>query len=113
MAIESTIMDVTQNVVRNQAVDSVVAQGPNSIVAQTVAKLPNHDLSQTVILTIGHTVTVPINNEEKPEKFNNLNFNTWQQKMLFYLTTLNLTSFSLRLLQNSMRVTISSSNQCT
>ena len=27
---------------------------------------------------------------EKPEKFNGLNFKWWQQKMLFYLTTLNL-----------------------
>ena len=31
--------------------------------------------------------------EEKPEKFNGLNFKMWQQKMLFYLTTLNLARF--------------------
>ena len=30
---------------------------------------------------------------EKPEKFNGLNFKPWQQKMLFYLTTLNLARF--------------------
>ena len=30
---------------------------------------------------------------EKLEKFNGLNFKRWQHKMLFYLTTLNLTSF--------------------
>ncbi|KAK9080133.1 hypothetical protein SSX86_001808 [Deinandra increscens subsp. villosa] len=30
---------------------------------------------------------------EKPEKFNGLNFKRWQQKMLFYLTTLNLARF--------------------
>ncbi|PKI41844.1 hypothetical protein CRG98_037768 [Punica granatum] len=36
---------------------------------------------------------VPVNHVEKPEKFNGLNFKRWQQKMLFYLTTLNLTRF--------------------
>ncbi|KAL6312007.1 hypothetical protein AAG906_017660 [Vitis piasezkii] len=30
---------------------------------------------------------------EKPEKFSGLNFKRWQQKMLFYLTTLNLARF--------------------
>jgi hypothetical protein len=30
---------------------------------------------------------------EKPVKSNGLNFKTWQQKMLFYFTTLNLTKF--------------------
>ena len=29
----------------------------------------------------------------KPEKFNGLNFKRWQQKMIFYLTTLNLARF--------------------
>ena len=38
-------------------------------------------------------VTVPVNRAEKPEKFNGLNFKRWQQKMLFYLTTLNLAMF--------------------
>ena len=30
---------------------------------------------------------------EKPKKFNGLNFKRWQQKMIFYLTTLNLARF--------------------
>ena len=30
---------------------------------------------------------------EKPEKFNGTYFKRWQQKMLFYLTTLNLAHF--------------------
>ena len=30
---------------------------------------------------------------EKPEKFNGIDFKRWQQKMLFYLTTLNLAHF--------------------
>ncbi|CAH9125353.1 unnamed protein product [Cuscuta epithymum] len=38
-------------------------------------------------------VTVPSNSVEKPEKFNGLNFKRWQQKMLFYLTTLGLARF--------------------
>ena len=38
-------------------------------------------------------VTVPVNHNEKPDKFTGLNFKTWQQKMLFYLTTLNLARF--------------------
>ncbi|PKI61871.1 hypothetical protein CRG98_017769 [Punica granatum] len=36
---------------------------------------------------------VPVNHVEKHEKFNGLNFKRWQQKMLFYLTTLNLARF--------------------
>ena len=30
---------------------------------------------------------------EKPEKFSSVDFKRWQQKMLFYLTTLNLARF--------------------
>ena len=33
------------------------------------------------------------NHGEKPEKFNGTDFKRWQQKMLFYLTTLNLARF--------------------
>ncbi|GKD97220.1 hypothetical protein Tco_1381117, partial [Tanacetum coccineum] len=33
------------------------------------------------------------NHAEKPGKFNGQNFKRWQQKMLFYLTTLNLAGF--------------------
>ena len=35
----------------------------------------------------------PVHHDEKPEKFNGLNFKRLQQKMLFYLTTLNLVRF--------------------
>ena len=34
-----------------------------------------------------------MSHEEKPEKFNGTEFKRWQQKMLFYLTTLNLARF--------------------
>ncbi|GKB12586.1 hypothetical protein Tco_0846509 [Tanacetum coccineum] len=33
------------------------------------------------------------NHAEKPKKFNGQNFKRWQQKMFFYLTTLNLARF--------------------
>ncbi|XXG54031.1 hypothetical protein AAC387_Pa03g2009 [Persea americana] len=36
---------------------------------------------------------VIVNNGEKPEKFNGTEFKRWQQKILFYLTTLNLARF--------------------
>ncbi|PKI43711.1 hypothetical protein CRG98_035910 [Punica granatum] len=51
--------------------------------------LPNHLVSQNVVAPS----MVPVNHVEKPEKFNGLNFKRWQQKMLFYLTTLNLARF--------------------
>ncbi|XXG67135.1 hypothetical protein AAC387_Pa06g0549 [Persea americana] len=38
-------------------------------------------------------VPVMVNDGEKPEKFNGIEFKRWQQKMLFYLTTLNLARF--------------------
>ena len=34
-----------------------------------------------------------VSHGEKPEKFNGTEFKRWQQKMLFYLTTLNLARF--------------------
>ena len=34
-----------------------------------------------------------VSHGEKPKKFNGIEFKRWQQKMLFYLTTLNLTHF--------------------
>ena len=43
--------------------------------------------------TLSPVVTVPINHGEKPEKFSGTDFKIWQQKMLFYLTTLNLARF--------------------
>ncbi|PKI73693.1 hypothetical protein CRG98_005934 [Punica granatum] len=51
--------------------------------------LPNHLVSQNVAAPL----MVPVNHVEKPQKFNGLNFKRRQQKMLFYLTTLNLASF--------------------
>ena len=60
--------------------------------------------SDTMVLTASAKVATPtvtqapvmpifVSPGEKPEKFSGLNFKRWQQKMLFYLTTLNLARF--------------------
>ncbi|KAL2542588.1 Uncharacterized protein Adt_03566 [Abeliophyllum distichum] len=58
---------------------------------QTMVQMPSFAVTQTMAPT-GH-VNVPVNHGEKLEMFNGLNFKWWQQKMLFYLTTLNLARF--------------------
>ena len=45
------------------------------------------------VSTLPIVVPISISLEEKPEKFGGLNFKKWQQKMLFYLITLNLVRF--------------------
>ncbi|PKI50936.1 hypothetical protein CRG98_028666 [Punica granatum] len=50
---------------------------------------------------------VPLNHVEKPEKFNGLNFKRWQQKMLFYLTILNLARF---LIENAPTLSVGESD---
>ncbi|KAL2512132.1 Uncharacterized protein Adt_17732 [Abeliophyllum distichum] len=77
--------------VHNPQEATTVAQVPSFAATQTVAQVPSFAATQTVAPT-GH-VTVPVNHGEKPEKFNGLNFKRWEQKMLFYLTTLNLARF--------------------
>ncbi|GJX10310.1 hypothetical protein Tco_0200169 [Tanacetum coccineum] len=48
----------------------------------------------TVVNIIGSPVTNTVaNHAERPEKFNGQNFKRWQQKMIFYLTTLGLARF--------------------
>ena len=49
--------------------------------------------NETVPVPVVAPVTVPVNHGEKPEKFNGTEFKRWRQKMLFYLTTLNLATF--------------------
>ena len=46
----------------------------------------------TPVLTQNH-VQVPMSHGEKLEKFSGIKFKRWQQKILFYLTTLNLARF--------------------
>ena len=43
-----------------------------------------------LVPTVGPTVAKPASHVEKPQQFNGEDFNRWQQKMVFYLTTLNL-----------------------
>lgn len=48
----------------------------------------------TTVHVSGAPVTnTVVNHAEKPKKFNGQNFKRWQQKMFFYLTTLNLARF--------------------
>ncbi|GJU27863.1 hypothetical protein Tco_1166484 [Tanacetum coccineum] len=48
----------------------------------------------TPVNVTGAPVTNTVaNHAEKPEKFNGQNFKRWQQKMFFYLGTLNLAWF--------------------
>ncbi|KAL7253495.1 hypothetical protein ACSBR1_007932 [Camellia fascicularis] len=62
----------------------------------------NAQTSTTVVAAIAPTpspvMTAPVNHGEKPEKFSGTDFKRWQQKMLFYLTTLNLARFSVKML---------------
>ncbi|KAL2471598.1 Uncharacterized protein Adt_39734 [Abeliophyllum distichum] len=71
--------------------NQTVATVPSPSVNQTMAQVSSFAVTQTMAPT-GH-VNVPVNHGEKLKKFNGLNFKRWQQKMLFYLTTLNLARF--------------------
>ena len=63
--------------------DTIVPTASTHVATHTVAQAP-------VLLT---TMPISVSPGEKPKKFSGHNFKRWQQKMLFYLTTLNLTRF--------------------
>ncbi|KAL2539965.1 Uncharacterized protein Adt_00943 [Abeliophyllum distichum] len=69
--------------------------GLGSEMANTVgtnAILPT--VAPTVMPTVaGPSASTHIPHREKSKKFNGVDFKRWQQKMLFYLTTLNLARF--------------------
>ncbi|XP_073138938.1 uncharacterized protein [Henckelia pumila] len=45
------------------------------------------------VILPGAAAAMTLSHADRPEKFEGLNFKRWQQKMLFYLTTLNLAKF--------------------
>ncbi|KAM2637851.1 hypothetical protein EV1_022294 [Malus domestica] len=49
--------------------------------------------STSIASVVPVVIPTSTNHGEKPEKFNGTNFKRWQQKILFYLTTLNLAKF--------------------
>ncbi|GJW68865.1 hypothetical protein Tco_0123289 [Tanacetum coccineum] len=51
------------------------------------------NVTAPVNVTGAPVTTTVANHAEKPEKFNGHNFKRWQQKIFFYLTTLNLARF--------------------
>ncbi|XP_076902552.1 uncharacterized protein LOC143557337 [Bidens hawaiensis] len=74
--------------------------------AFTTVSMGSTTMGSTISTTMGSTVSTAMgplvgtqaaqaiaNHAEKPEKFSGLNFKAWQQKMLFYLTALNLARF--------------------
>ncbi|RVX21832.1 hypothetical protein CK203_001140 [Vitis vinifera] len=63
--------------------DNVVVTELALVATPTVAQVP----------AMPTAVPISVSPGEKPEKFSGLNFKRWQQKMLFYLTTLNLARF--------------------
>ncbi|RVW64853.1 Retrovirus-related Pol polyprotein from transposon TNT 1-94 [Vitis vinifera] len=63
--------------------DNVVVTELAPVATPTVAQVPAMPTAVPIFVSPG----------EKPEKFSGLNFKRWQQKMLFYLTTLNLARF--------------------
>ena len=73
--------------------DAPVAAGSNSMIPEPSSQVHTTTLIPGSTSTQSLPVSVLVNHNEKPEKFGGLNFKTWQQKMLFYLTTLNLARF--------------------
>ncbi|XP_071739384.1 uncharacterized protein [Rutidosis leptorrhynchoides] len=74
MNTQSNPDSTTVAVTNTGATVSIPSSSTVNATAATVAPLPN----------------VVVSHAEKPEKFTGMDFKCWQQKMLFYLTTLNL-----------------------
>ncbi|KAK9194952.1 hypothetical protein WN943_003067 [Citrus x changshan-huyou] len=63
------------------------------IATATVDDVPYVPVVAPSVVKEPASVAIPVNHAERPEKFNGQNFKRWQQKMFFYLTTLNLARF--------------------
>ena len=70
-----------------------MADATNNVVAATIETMAQGFVPAVKLPAMVSTTVVPIHHSEKPKKFNGLNFKRWQQKTLFYLTTLNLARF--------------------
>ncbi|GJS66716.1 retrovirus-related pol polyprotein from transposon TNT 1-94 [Tanacetum coccineum] len=67
---------------------------PTSTGGEKPAKMTSEsNVTAPVNVTGAPATNTVANHAEKSEKFNGLNFERWQQKMFFYLTTLNLARF--------------------
>ena len=65
----------------------------NTVVAATSETVAQRSVPVVKLLATVPVAAVPVHHGEKSEKFNGLNFKRWQQKMQFYLTTLNIVRF--------------------
>ena len=68
-----------------------MASNSNNMIMPKSFQEENPIVVQVLMMSIA--LLVSVSPTEKPKKFNKLNFKWWQQKMLFYLTTLNLARF--------------------
>ncbi|GKA96139.1 retrovirus-related pol polyprotein from transposon TNT 1-94 [Tanacetum coccineum] len=65
----------------------------NEISCLKVRMAIDTNVTAPVNITGAPVTNIVANHAQKPEKFNRQNFKRWQQKMFFYLTTLNLARF--------------------
>ncbi|XP_071719215.1 uncharacterized protein [Rutidosis leptorrhynchoides] len=55
-----------------------------------IISIPSSSIVNATVATVATLPNAVVSHAEKPEKFTGVDFKRWQQKMLFYLTTLNL-----------------------
>ncbi|XP_071741444.1 uncharacterized protein [Rutidosis leptorrhynchoides] len=55
-----------------------------------IVLIPSSSTINATVATVAPPPNAVVSHAEKPEKFTGVDFKRWQQKMLFYLTTLNL-----------------------
>ena len=65
--------------------------GSDTIIPTASTQVVTPIMAQALVMPT--TVPISVSFGEKPDKFSGLNFKRWQQKMFFYLTTLNLARF--------------------
>ena len=67
--------------------------GSNPVTTEPSPRVHTSTLTSGSTSTQSLMISIPLNHNDKPKKFSGLNFKTWQHKMLFYLTNLNLARF--------------------